>query len=78
MPRQMCTARNGKMLGRAVLMFASSIAVLVLIAGPSFSQGQAPIIYPSQGQSLEQQSKDQGDCRGWAQQQTGFNTAAGV
>lgn len=60
------------------LMFASSIAVLLLIAGPSFGQGQAPTIYPSQGQRLEQQSKDQGECRGWAQQQIGFNTAAGV
>lgn len=31
----------------------------------------APIIYPSSGQSLEQQSKDEAECRTWATQQTG-------
>ena len=29
--------------------------------------------YPGQGQGPEQQSKDQGECRAWAVQQTGFD-----
>lgn len=31
----------------------------------------APIIYPSAGQSLDQQSRDETECRNWATQQTG-------
>ena len=50
----------------------------LFLAGSSLAQGQAPIIYPSQGQSLEQQSKDEGECHSWSQQQTGFNPAFGV
>jgi hypothetical protein len=45
---------------------------------PCMSQAQAPIVYPSQGQTLEQQSKDEGACLSWAQQQTGFNPSMGV
>jgi hypothetical protein len=32
----------------------------------------APIVYPAAGQSFEQQSADEANCRGWAQQQTGM------
>jgi hypothetical protein len=32
-----------------------------------------PIVYPSKGQSKEQQSKDEGQCHQWAQQQTGVD-----
>lgn len=79
MPRQSHRARSRhKMLGRAILILAGSFVVQLLLAGPSLPQGQAPIIYPSQGQSLEQQSKDEGECHRWAQQQTGFNPASGV
>ncbi len=39
---------------------------------PATSQ-QAPIIYPSGGQSFETQSADEAQCRQWAQQQTGVN-----
>jgi hypothetical protein len=45
---------------------------------PAEAQGGAPIIYPSHGQTLEQQSKDESACRTWAQQQTGFNPSSGV
>ncbi len=31
----------------------------------------APIIYPSAGQSMDQQGRDESDCRNWATQQTG-------
>jgi len=48
----------------------------VLLSGSAAAQ--APIVYPSKGQSMQQQSKDEGECRAWAQQQTGFNPSAGV
>jgi hypothetical protein len=32
---------------------------------------QAPIIYPNAGQSMQQQSYDETECRNWATQQTG-------
>jgi hypothetical protein len=31
----------------------------------------APIVYPNAGQSMDQQARDEGDCRNWATQQTG-------
>ena len=34
---------------------------------------QELVIYPSKGQSAEQQMKDKGECYAWAQQQTGFD-----
>ena len=37
------------------------------------AQAQQPIIYPSKGQSAEQQGKDKGECYGWAQQTTGVD-----
>ncbi|MDN5870418.1 MAG: hypothetical protein L0H73_06825, partial [Nitrococcus sp.] len=37
---------------------------------------QSPIIYPSKGQSTEQQSKDTAACQGWAQQETGVDPVA--
>jgi YmgG-like glycine-zipper protein len=67
-----------RIFGHSALILAGSMAAQLLIAGQAFSQGQAPIIYPSQGQSLERQSRDEGQCHGWAQQQTGFNPASGV
>jgi hypothetical protein len=32
-----------------------------------------PIVYPSKGQSKQQQSKDEGECHQWAKQQTGVD-----
>jgi hypothetical protein len=31
----------------------------------------APIVYPGAGQSMDQQARDESDCRNWATQQTG-------
>ena len=31
----------------------------------------APIVYPAAGQSMEQQGRDESECRNWATQQTG-------
>jgi len=35
----------------------------------------APIVYPAQGQSAEQQKKDQGECQVWAVDNTGVDPA---
>jgi hypothetical protein len=51
------------------------MTVVLLIAAaigtPSGAWAKAPIAYPSAGQSLEQQSKDEAECRMWSTQQTG-------
>jgi hypothetical protein len=52
------------------------IAIAIITAsawhvGAASAQVQSPIIYPAEGQSLEQQSADEAECRSWATQQTG-------
>jgi hypothetical protein len=37
---------------------------------------QEPIVYPARGQSPNVQSRDQSECRAWAQSSTGINPAA--
>jgi hypothetical protein len=37
---------------------------------------QQPIVYPARGQSEATQSRDDSDCRGWAQRSTGIDPAA--
>ena len=62
---------------RAVLL-GVMFAVAAAVSSTHGARAQsAPIVYPSQGQSLEQQAKDEGECRIWAQQQTGFNPSQG-
>ena len=39
------------------------------------STSAAPFIYPSKGQSAQQEQKDKNECYGWASQQTGFDPA---
>ena len=56
----------------------AAFAVATLVSGTDAAQAQsAPVVYPSQGQSLGQQGQDESDCRIWAQQQTGFNPSQG-
>ena len=57
-------------------MRASLIAILAaaLNWAPLGSEAvaqSAPIIYPNAGQSIDQQSRDESECRNWATQQTG-------
>lgn len=53
-----------------VLGIAAALAIEVA-AVPVLAQS-APIVYPSAGQSLDQQANDEAACRSWAQQQTGM------
>jgi hypothetical protein len=46
---------------------------ITLLPRTSWSQSAGMYIYPSKGQSQEQQDKDRYDCHRWAVQQTGFD-----
>ncbi|TDQ82988.1 OmpA family protein [Dongia mobilis] len=51
---------------------AAILAVLMAVpAEPALAQA-APIVYPSAGQTMDQQAQDEGACRNWATQQTGI------
>ncbi len=58
-------------------LVGAAVAIAAIVAGPHDATARAPIIYPSQGQSMEQQGADEGQCRMFAQQNTGFNPAQG-
>ena len=48
--------------------FAATVLLFSFIAA-----AQQPIIYPGEGQSPAQQSKDDGECLAWAKQNTGID-----
>ncbi len=62
---------------RALPAIVTTLAVAMAWTPVAWAQ-QAPMIYPSQGQSFEEQAQDEGECRMWAQQQTGFNPYQGA
>ena len=75
---KICRAADGTATFRRAFLSATIIVINVFaVSNTSFAQS-APVIYPSKGQSLEQQSQDEGACRTWAQQQTGFNPYQGA
>jgi Glycine zipper len=45
-------------------------------AQQSISSSIGVIVYPSKGQSAQQQNKDEGECYAWAKQQTGIDPVA--
>ncbi len=61
--------RVSKTLGAALI-------ATVLVTSPAWAQGL--FVYPSQGQSQEQQSRDRYECHLWAVQQTGFDPTRAV
>jgi hypothetical protein len=57
----------------------NACALTASLAVMSFAIGQAqakPIVYPSKGQSPQQQQKDEGECYVWAKNSTGIDPAA--
>jgi hypothetical protein len=58
-------------------MCRSSIfgALLMLLTGAAWSQGEL-VVYPKEGQSKEQQDKDNFECYGWAKGESGFDPMA--
>lgn len=66
-------ARKSAAAGAARLTFVTMLAAALSwtpLGGGAMAQS-APIIYPNAGQSLDQQSRDESECRNWATQQTG-------
>lgn len=56
------------------IYFAVILCLSTLLAGPLFAQD--PIIYPAEGQSRDQQERDEFECFRWARDQTGFDPMA--
>ena len=56
------------------IYLVAMIGILVLLAGPLFAQD--PIFYPAEGQSRDQQERDEFECFRWARDQTGFDPMA--
>lgn len=55
------------------LQLAIGAAMLTLALAAT---AQKPVVYPAKGQSASQQSKDDGECGQWAQQNSGVNPSA--
>jgi len=53
---------------------SAALVAMGLLAGQV--QAAKPIIYPSKGQSPQQQQKDEGECYVWAKNSTGIDPAA--
>jgi hypothetical protein len=49
---------------------------LIALLSVTYVMGQDLIIYPSQGQSEQQQSRDRSECHAWSVQQAGFDPTA--
>ena len=58
-------------------MAAATIALGAMVTTGS-AWGQQVFAYPQKGQSPQQQQQDQGECHGWALQNSGYNPAAGA
>jgi hypothetical protein len=54
--------------GKTVMILVAGLAM----AAPLPSLGQQIYAYPTKGQSPDQQSRDQQECNGWANQQAGY------
>jgi len=53
-------------------LFVTVLTLVTAVTGHALAQ-QPPVIYPSKGQTMQQQANDEAECRGWAQQQSGFD-----
>jgi hypothetical protein len=53
---------------------ACALTASLAVMGFAIGQAQAkPIVYPSKGQSPQQQQKDEGECYVWAKNSTGID-----
>jgi hypothetical protein len=53
---------------------ASAVLVMVMLSGCATSEPSITA-YPAKGQSMQQQTRDTGECETWAKQQTGYDPA---
>jgi hypothetical protein len=61
---------------RVTILFTTLLVITAFAA--SDSQADDLFIYPTKGQSAEQQDKDKWECRAWSTKQTGFDPAARI
>ncbi|MGR8953184.1 MAG: glycine zipper family protein [Gammaproteobacteria bacterium] len=54
------------------------LTICMLAALPILVFAQNPMVYPAQGQSPDQQSRDRYECHIWAVQQTGYDPSSGA
>lgn len=59
---------------KQAIYFAVLLYLSIFLAGPVLAQD--PIIYPAEGQSRDQQERDEFECFRWARDQTGFDPMA--
>ncbi len=61
---------NGKKIADQSIVITASIAIAIatINAGSAIAQ----YVYPQQGQSPQQQQRDENECSNWATQQTGY------
>ncbi|MBT8366290.1 MAG: hypothetical protein KJP23_16450 [Deltaproteobacteria bacterium] len=59
---------------KQIIFFALIFFFSIFLASPLFAQD--PIIYPAEGQSRDQQERDEFECFRWARDQTGFDPMA--
>jgi hypothetical protein len=56
-------------------LFTPVLILAIACVAKSLAATTVPIVYPAKGQTIEVQSKDEGECRSFAQQNSGFNPA---
>jgi hypothetical protein len=72
-PRRLAAIHSPRRLAALAIALALATGFTTLASAPATAQNNQPIVYPAQGQSSQQQSQDEAQCRQWAQEQTGFN-----
>jgi hypothetical protein len=50
-----------------------ALLVTLILGGCASSAQPSVAVYPAKGQSVEQQTRDSGECQTWAKQQTGYD-----
>ena len=66
------TGRRRRSMKRAFAGITGGLAMAALLCGSALAQA----VYPSKGQSPQQQQQDMQACQGWAMQQSGANPGA--
>ena len=56
-----------------IALFACALLLNIVPAASNHVQAAGMLIYPSKGQSAEQQKRDEYECHQWAVKQTGFD-----
>lgn len=61
---------------RRAMVWVILVGFGMAVSGCTSMQQPSVYPYPKKGQSTEQMTRDDGECKGWAQRQTGFDPGA--